>query len=79
MIETAKKIALKYCNQHRGDGPKFKMENIHVVWYSEALRGWKAVVSVGIEDCLYFDVEHNEIRQTTYVDVYTKKDSYLVD
>lgn len=59
------------------EGRFVSLRDIHVVWFSYILGGWKALVTTSIPDGLYYEVTHNPKKGETYLDEYQKVSNHV--
>ena len=77
MQDRAKQIVVEYLTETYED-IKFSVDDVYVVWFCKTLQNWKALLSTDAVDRMYFEVTHNGDRDETYVDVYEKRENYVI-
>ena len=78
--EKAKQIVIDYYNEHVEitDNKKLKESEVFIVWFSETLQNWKALVSTTISDGMYYEVTYNGDKKEAYLDAYIKWENVCV-
>ena len=46
---------------------------VHVVWFCYILSGWKALVTTSLPDGRYYEITHDMVKRSIYMDTYIKK------
>lgn len=75
MQNRAKRIVTEYLSDYVHD---ITVDDVYVVWFCKTLQNWKALLSTDIINGVYFEVTHNGDKNETYVDVYDKRENYVV-
>ncbi len=81
MQEKARKMVMDYFNKYveRHDNKQITMDDVHVVWFSEILYNWKAMVRISVYDDMCFKVTHDGYKNETYLDTYKKWDIMAIE
>lgn len=79
-LDRAKQIVVDYFNEHADvtDGTQITKDDVFIVWFCKTLQNWKALVSTGISDGMYYEVTYNGDKQEAYLDVYKKWQNWKI-
>lgn len=73
--EQAKFVVMMYVKSHLDKSdqpPRFRNEDVYVVWFSKTLQNWKALLSTTLLDGMYYEVTFNGDKNEIYLDAYKK-------
>ena len=79
-IKFCKETIADYVNKHvdKTDNVQITTDDVYVVWICKALQNWKALVSTTLSDGMYYEITHNGDKNETYIDVYKKRENFVV-
>lgn len=72
-VEDAKALVCQYAVLHGKDytaGLLLENENVHVVWWTYILGGWKCMLCTDLPDGMYYEVTYNHTKNEIYLDAY---------
>lgn len=73
-LYKAKRLVMEHHNAltDEANGRLLTVDDIYIVWFAKVLKNWKALVSTGLANGLYYEVTYNGEDYETYLDVYAK-------
>lgn len=77
----AKMLVANYFNEtsdRRYERRILTVDQIRVVWFSETLQNWKAVLVTSLPDGILYEVTHDGERGVCFVEIYQLKDQFEV-
>lgn len=76
-IEQAKTLVAQYFNRKVETTDVFSIstDDVYVVWFAYVLGGWKALISTTVNDGMYYEVTHDRVKGSIYLDAYKKWDN----
>lgn len=79
-VKKCKEIVVEYFNDHvdKTDQKQITENDVYIVWSCKALQNNKALVSTNVSDGMYYEITHNGDKNETYVDVYKKRENFVV-
>ena len=79
-LNKAKQIVVDYFNikAEITDSFHLSVDQVYIVWFSNTLQNWKALLSTNIVDGMYYEVTYNGDKQETYLDAYKKWDNKCI-
>ena len=74
MINLCKNIIVVYFNEHANvtDKKYITSKDVYIVWFSETLQNFKALVSTNVSDGMYYELTYNGDKKELYLDAYKK-------
>ena len=79
-IKLCKEVIADYVSKRidKTGNVKISTDDVYVVWSCKTLQNWKALVSTTLPNGMYFEITHNGDKNETYIDVYKKRDNFVV-
>ena len=79
-IKLCKEVIADYVSKRidKTGNVKILTDDVYVVWSCKTLQNWKALVSTTLPNGMYFEITHNGDKNETYIDVYKKRDNFVV-
>lgn len=79
-IKLCKEVIADYVSKRidKTGNVKISTDDVCVVWSCKTLQNWKALVSTTLPNGMYFEITHNGDKNETYIDVYKKRDNFVV-
>lgn len=77
----AKMLVANYFNEtsdRRYERRIMTVDQLRVVWFSETLQNWKAVLVSSLPNGTVYEVTHDGDRGVSYVEIYQLKDQFEV-
>jgi hypothetical protein len=67
-----------YCSLKEEYGDELTIKDLHLVWFSKALRNFKCVIVDLLPNSRYYECTYNGDKDELYVDVYVKEHNRLI-
>lgn len=79
-IKLCKEVIADYVSKRidKTGNVKISTDDVYVVWSGKTLQNWKALVSTTLPNGMYFEITHNGDKNETYIDVYKKRDNFVI-
>lgn len=80
-MDKAKAIVFDYASERFEKtemNVKFELSDVYIVWFAKVLQNWKALVSTGVPDGMYYEVTYDGDLKRAYIDAYKKFDNVVV-